>query len=128
MIRYVLTSNGVKDRVDRITGRNHPDCKTYQRFLAWVDEGNTPIPQSPGLGYVLVGDEWVLDQSIIDRKTLAEKKLALKEKLLELFKFQFEMFSVLRDKGIIAVADFPAELITKAQAWKQLLDDIDDLE
>ena len=127
MIKYVLTPNGAINRETEMTIKALPASIHWQEYLVWVNEGNTPVPMSPGEGYVLIGDEWVLDQSIIDIRILGEKKTALKAKLLELFEFIFALFTVLKSKGIISNADFDLELITKAQAWKQLLDDIDDL-
>ena len=59
---------------------------------------------------------------------LRNKQKKLKTKMLELFEFAFEMFSILQAKGILSGSDFDIDLRQKAQAWKTLLNEIKVLE
>ena len=130
MIKYVLTPNGVINRETGMTIKEGLASSFWQEYLAWVAEGNTPVPMKPSAEYSLAEDEdeWVFNQAIADSIALGQAKANLKEKMLELFEFVFALFTVLKDKGAISAQDFDAELIAKAQVWKGFLDDISNLE
>jgi hypothetical protein len=66
MIRYIEHIDQIFDRetggyIPKTTGNNE-----YREFLAWVAEGNTPIPEKPGPEYVLDEDTWIIDADLAE--------------------------------------------------------------
>lgn len=74
MIKYIDNNDTI---IDREQGTSIPKVSVnrhYQDYLAWVAEGNTPIPAQPGPEYALVGDEWIIDADLaeaVDRDNAA---------------------------------------------------------
>ena len=65
MIKYIDMGDTLRDRetgacIPKSAGNRH-----YQEYLAWVAEGNTPIPESPGPTYVLNEDTWEIDPDLV---------------------------------------------------------------
>ena len=58
---YRLTDGGVIRLSDNASIPADERNSDYQAFLAWVAEGNTPIPMQPAPYYELVDGEWVAD-------------------------------------------------------------------
>lgn len=124
MIKYILTKGGIKDQETGALIPINLDNRHYEEYLEWVTKGNTAIPIQPSSDYDLVDDKWVFVQKKEDVRVSAEKIAELKADSVELFAFVYELFNILKAKGLVTNLDVPQDLRQKAANWKILLDEI----
>ena len=77
---YILTEGCIKCQA---TGGSIPFAegnRHYQEYLAWLEEGNTPIPIQPSVYHELINNEWVEDTERKETIELEQYQEALIQK------------------------------------------------
>lgn len=104
-----------KGRSFIIDGIRHPEkCLESGGFCsAWgITLVPDPVPPPPS-------PEVVAKQELDARQNA--RLLTLQNAVMDQFDMILSIFRVGREKGLWTVADFPAELVTKAQEWQQII-------
>lgn len=133
MIRYMLLEGeggeitAITDREEGITFSVTHE-RRYQKYLNWLDDGNTAIPSQPSPAHVLdANDQWVIDpvaQEAINKKELM---FQLRGRDIKLFVFLLTLWEVLVTKGVVTNQDLPEDIRQEAADWKQKLIDLGEL-
>jgi hypothetical protein len=87
----------------------------YRELLTWLDAGG-------------VADPAFTQPEIVEadrQERQAGRVMTLKSAVIEEFRMILNIFQVGRDKGLWTVADFDPDVVAKATAWKQLIDEYD---
>lgn len=99
MIKYILTEGGIKDQetgacIPIAEGNRH-----YQEYLEWLNEGNTPILEQPDSDHILVGDEWIFDETLkIQRESEEKIQKRIRELAINNLKISGELPQYFKDK------------------------------
>ena len=82
---YILMEGAIKCQatggsIPKVTGNRH-----YREYLAWLEEGNTPIPIQPSPYHELIDNEWVEDTELKEKtETEAAQEVLIEDKTREI--------------------------------------------
>lgn len=106
-------SSGVIRNSDGASIPNAPGNRDWREYIEWIENGGIPDPQYT-----------TEEQNVVDYNNRQNERIkVLKQALIDQFKMILALFQVGRNKGLWVVADFDPLIVTKAQAWIDLIDE-----
>lgn len=114
MAKYKLTASAATVH-DTETGEFIPDDpanRHWRSYQEWLAAGNIPDPQ-------------FTPEEIAENERLSRQDIrlgTLRQAVIDMFDMILALYQVGRTKGLWATTDFPDDLRTKAQEWRDIID------